>query len=76
VGFFLQEATTCYPVIHNINTLVVQELVQNKCSLGKFWQTGQGNYCEFVFKFDGYHYIGINMSQYILVKDFFYFFIK
>ena len=50
--FFLQETTTYYPVIHNINALVVQELVQNKCSFGKFWQTGQGNYCEFVFKFD------------------------
>ncbi|XP_071179538.1 myb-binding protein 1A-like isoform X2 [Mytilus edulis] len=38
----LMEGTSCDPVIHHVNKVVVQELVNNKCSLGKFWQAGQG----------------------------------
>ncbi|CAC5358594.1 POL5 [Mytilus coruscus] len=38
----LMEGTSCDPVIHHINKIIVQELVHNKCSLGQFWQAGQG----------------------------------
>ncbi|XP_063396330.1 myb-binding protein 1A-like isoform X3 [Mytilus trossulus] len=37
----LMEGTSCDPVMHHVNKVVVQELVHNKCSLGKFWQAGQ-----------------------------------